>query len=226
MKRVTIVGMLIIVALYLGANLAYFYMMPLDVMAEQKAAIARTVMTAIAGPIGGAVILMSIMCSVFGALNANVLAKPRVAYAMARDGLTFPFLGWTHARFATPWAAIVVQGVAAIVMVLALRDFDTLTTYFVVVEWTALIVSVAAVFVLRRTMAGVPRPYRTPGYPWVPLVFVIGAGVGLAAIVWGEFQNGNYTPMYGLAIAIAGFPVYHVWKRLNPNIAPAAAPVA
>ena len=217
MKRVTIVGMLIIVALYVGANLAYFYMMPLDVMAQQKAAIARTVMTQIVGPVGGVVILLSIMCSVFGALNANMLAKPRVAYAMARDALTFGFLGWTHSRFATPWAAILVQGAAAIVMVLTLRDFDTLTTYFIVVEWTALIVSVAAVFVLRRTMADVPRPYRTPGYPWVPLVFCVGAAVGLAAIVWGEFKNGNYTPMYGLAIAFAGFPVYFVWKRLNPK---------
>jgi APA family basic amino acid/polyamine antiporter len=223
MKRVTIVGMLIIVVLYLGANLAYFYMMPVDVMAEQKAAIARTVMTSIAGPVGGAVILLSIMASVFGALNGNVLAKPRVAYAMARDGLTFSFLGRTHPRWSTPWVAILVQGVAAVVMVLTLRDFDTLTTYFVVVEWTALIVSVAAVFVLRKTMADVPRPYRTPGYPWVPLLFVIGTGVGLAAIVWGEFKNGNYTPMYGLAIAAAGFPAYQIWKRLAPPPAPAPA---
>jgi APA family basic amino acid/polyamine antiporter len=157
------------------------------------------------------------MCSVFGALNGNVLAKPRVAYAMARDGLTFSFLGWAHPRWATPWAAIVVQALAAIVMVLTLKDFDTLTTYFVVVEWTALIVSVAAVFVLRRTMADVPRPYRTPGYPVVPLIFVVGAGIGLAAIVWGEFKNGNYTPVYGLLIALAGFPVYQLWKRLNPS---------
>lgn len=224
MKRVTIVGMLIIVVLYLGANLAYFYMMPLDVMAGQKAAIAPTVMSAIAGPVGGTVILMAIMASVFGALNANLLSKPRVAYAMARDGLTFSFLGWAHRRWATPWTAILVQGLAAIVMVVTLRDFDTLTTYFVVVEWTALIVSVGAVFVLRRTMADVPRPYSTPGYPWVPLVFVVGAAVGLAAIVWGEFKGGNYTPIYGLAIALAGFPVYRLWRRIAG--APAAEPAA
>lgn len=214
MKRVTIAGMIVIVTLYLGANLAYFYMMPLDVMAQQKAAIARTVMTAIAGPVGGTIILLAIMCSVFGALNANLLSKPRVAYAMARDGLTFGFLGRAHLRWATPWVAILVQGAAAVVMVLTLRDFDTLTTYFVVVEWTALIISVAAVFVLRRTMPDAPRPYRTPGYPWVPLAFVAGAGIGLAAIVWGEFKSGNYTPIYGLVIAFAGFPVYYVWKRL------------
>jgi APA family basic amino acid/polyamine antiporter len=213
MKRIVITGMLIIVTVYIAANFAYFYMMPVDAMAQQKEAIARTVMTSITGPVGGTLILLAIMMSVLGALNGNFLAKPRVAYAMARDGLTFSFLGKTHPRWATPWAALVVQGIAAIAMVLALRNFDTLTTYFVVVEWAALIVAVAAVFVLRRKMADAPRPFRTPAYPWVPLAFVIGTFVGLSAIVWGEIEAGNYSPVYGLAIAAAGFPVYHLWKR-------------
>jgi amino acid transporter len=215
MKRIIITGMLVIVTLYIGANLAYLYMMPVGVMAQQKEAIARTVMTAIAGPAGGVVILLAIMTSVFGALNGNLLAKPRVAYAMARDGLTFSFLGRTHPRWSTPWAALLIQGVVAIIMVLALRDFDTLTTYFVVVEWAALIFAVAAVFVLRRKMAERPRPFHTPAYPWVPLVFVVGTVVGLSAILWGQVQVGNFSPIYGLAIAAAGFPVHHLWKRLQ-----------
>ncbi|MDB4869827.1 MAG: hypothetical protein JWL97_831 [Gemmatimonadales bacterium] len=215
MKRIIIVGMLVIVTLYIGANLAYLYMMPVSVMAQQKEAIARTVMTAIAGPAGGVFILLAIMTSVFGALNGNLLAKPRVAYAMARDGLIFSFLGKIHQRWSTPWAALLIQGVVAIIMVLVLKDFDTLTTYFVVVEWAALIFAVGAVFVLRRKMADAPRPFRTPGYPWVPLFFVVGTVVGVSAIVWGEIQVGNFSPIYGLAIAVAGFPVHHLWKRLK-----------
>jgi APA family basic amino acid/polyamine antiporter len=215
MKRIIIVGMLVIVTLYIGANLAYLYMMPVSIMAQQKEAIARTVMTAIAGPAGGVFIMLAIMTSVFGALNGNLLAKPRVAYAMARDGLTFSFLGKIHQRWSTPWAALVIQGVVAIIMVLVLKDFDTLTTYFVVVEWAALIFAVGAVFVLRRKMAEAPRPFRTPGYPWVPLFFVFGTVVGVSAIVWGEIQVGNFSPIYGLAIAAAGFPVHHLWKRLK-----------
>ncbi|MFL5463677.1 MAG: APC family permease, partial [Gemmatimonadaceae bacterium] len=215
MKRIIIVGMLVIVTLYVGANLAYLYMMPVSVMALQKEAIARTVMTAIAGPAGGVVVLLAIMTSVFGALNGNLLAKPRVAYAMARDGLTFSFLGRTHRRWSTPWAALLIQGAVAIVMVLVLRDFDTLTTYFVVVEWAALIFAVAAVFVLRRKMAGAFRPFRTPAYPLVPLIFVLGTIGGLSAIVWGEFNVGNFSPIYGLLIAAAGFPVHQLWKRLK-----------
>jgi basic amino acid/polyamine antiporter, APA family len=215
MKRIIIVGMLVIVILYIGANLAYLYMMPVGVMAQQKEAIARTVMTAIAGPAGGAVIMLGIMTSVFGALNGNLLAKPRVAYAMARDGLTFSFLGKIHHRWFTPWAALLIEGMVAIIMVLALRDFDTLTTYFVVVEWAALLFAVGAVFVLRRKMAEAPRPFRTPGYPWVPVFFVFGTVVGVSAIVWGEIQVGNFSPIYGLGIAAAGFPVHHAWKRLK-----------
>ena len=215
MKRIIIIGMLTIVTLYVGANLAYLYMMPVGVMAQQKEAIARTVMTAIAGPAGGVLIMLAIMTSIFGALNGNLLAKPRVAYAMGRDGLTFAFLGKIHPRWATPWAAQLIVSVVAIVMVFALRDYDTLITYFVVIEWAALIFSVGAVFVLRRTMADAPRPFRTPAYPWAPAGFIAGTVVGLSAIVWGQIQVGNYSPIYGLGIAAAGFPVHHLWKRLK-----------
>ncbi len=215
MKRIIIVGMLVIVTLYIGANLAYLYIMPVGIMAQQKEAIARTVMTAIAGPAGGAVIMVAIMTSIFGALNGNLLAKPRVPYAMARDGLIFAFLGKTHARWATPWAALVIQGAVAIIMVLVLSDYDTLITYFVVVEWAALVFAVGAVFVLRRKMAERPRPFRTPAYPWVPLCFVSGTVVGVSAIVWGQIQVGNVSPVYGLGIAAAGFPVHYLWKRLK-----------
>ncbi len=213
MKRIIIAGMLTIVVLYIGANLAYLYMMPVGILSQQKEAVARTVMETILGPAGGTAIILAVMVSVFGALNGNCLARPRVAYAMARDGLTFSFLGHVHPRFATPWLAMLIQGAGAIGMVLVLRDFDTLTTYFVVVEWAALIFAVAAVFVLRRTMADAVRPFRTPGYPWVPLCFVLGTVIGVTAIVWGEIEAGNYSPIYGLCIAAAGFPVHQVWKR-------------
>src|SRR3954470_3502653 len=215
MKRIIITGMLVIVTLYVGANLAYLYMMPVSVMAQQKEAIARTVVAAIAGPIGGAIILFAIVTSVLGALNGNLLAKPRVAYAMARDGLIFSFLANTHRRWVTPWAALLIQGGVAIIMVLVLKDFDTLTTYFVVVEWAALIFAIAAVIVLRRKMPEAPRAFRTPSYPLVPMLFVVGTVVGLSAIVWGEIQVGNFSPIYGLGIALAGFPAHQLWIRLK-----------
>src|SRR4029453_19237018 len=106
MKRIIIAGMVTIVILYVGANLAYLYMMPIGILSQQKEAIARTVMESIAGPAGGMAIMLAVTVSVFGALNGNCLARPRVAFAMARDGLTFSFLGKVHPRFATPWVAM------------------------------------------------------------------------------------------------------------------------
>jgi len=215
MKRIIVVGMLTIVTLYVGANLAYLYMMPVEVMAQQKEAIARTVMTTIAGPAAGVVIMFAIMTSILGALNGNLLAKPRVAYAMARDGQTFAFLGNIHPRFATPWTAQLIVGAVGIVMVLMLKDYDALITYFVVIEWGALLFAIAAVFVLRRKLPGAARPFRTPGYPWVPLFFIAGTLAGVTAIVWGQIRAGNFAPIYGLGIAAAGFPVHYLWKRLK-----------
>jgi len=71
--------------------------------------------------------------------------------------------------------------------------------------------------VLRRKLADAPRPFRTPAYPLVPLVFVLGTSVGLSAIVWGQIQVRNFSPVYGLGIAAAGFPVHQLWKRLKRN---------
>jgi amino acid transporter len=214
MRRVIVAGMLAIVAFYVGANVGYFYAMPIEAMAQESVGVPQRIMAERFGPAGATWIAAAILCSVFGALNGNVLAKPRVAYALARDGLSFSFLGRPHPRWATPWAALVIQAAAAIVLVAVLRDFDTLTTYFVVVEWSALLFAVGAVLVLRRKRADAPRPFRTPGYPWVPLVFLVGTSVGLVAIVLGELDRAvpNRSPLYGLLIAAAGFPVYSLWR--------------
>jgi APA family basic amino acid/polyamine antiporter len=214
LTRIIVVGVLGIVLLYLGANLAYIYNMAPAAMAQEKAGVAAHLMAAVAGPVGAKLIDACIMASVLGALDANLLARPRVAYAMAREGLTFRAMGHLHPRFGTPYVAIVVQALVAVLLVLALRDFDRLTTYFVVVEWLALIFGVGSVFVLRSRMPDAPRPFRTPLYPLVPLVFVVGTSFGLGAIVWAEWTRGNRSPVIGLLIAAAGFPLHAVYRRL------------
>lgn len=225
MRRVIVGGMVLIVVLYAAANIGYFYALPVEAMAAETGGVPQRIMADRLGPIGAALIGAAILCSVFGALNGNILAKPRVAYAMARDGLTFGFLGRVHPRWSTPHAAILIQGAMAVLLVAVLRDFDAITTYFVVVEWSSLLFAVAAVLVLRKRMPDAMRPFRTPGYPWVPLVFLGGTFAGLVAIVWGEVArpSPNYAPLWGLALAAAGFPVYRVWRRtIGPGPAPAA----
>ena len=212
LKRIIIVGMATIIVLYLGANLAYFYMLPVEAMASEQI-VARRVMRDLFGNAGAAVMGACIMASVFGALNGVVLTKSRVAYALSRDGLTFGVLGRCHPRFATPYVSILVQGAVAVALVFWLKDFKRLTTYFVVVEWFALIFAIAAVFVLRRKMPDAPRPFRTPLYPWVPLVFVVGTTLGLASIVWSNARERDFAPLAGLGLALSGFPVYWIWRR-------------
>ena len=217
MRRIIVGGMLVIVVLYAGANIGYFYALPVEAMAAETGGVPQRIMSDRLGPIGAPLIAAAILCSVFGALNGNILAKPRVAYALARDGLTFGFLGRVHPRWSTPYAAILIQSAMAIVLVALLRDFDALTTYFVVVEWSALLFAVAAVMVLRRRQPDRPRPFRTPGYPWVPLAFLAGTAAGLVAIVAGEVGRAvpNYAPLWGLLLAVAGFPVFHAWRALS-----------
>jgi APA family basic amino acid/polyamine antiporter len=214
LTRIILVGVLGIVLLYLGANLAYVYNMSPSDMVREKAGIASHLMASVAGRAGAKAINACIMASVLGALGANLLARPRVAYAMAREGLTFRALGRLHPRFATPHVAIFVQALVAVLLVLALRDFDRLTTYFVVVEWLALIFGVASVFVLRFRMPDAPRPFKTPVYPVVPLVFVVCTLLGLGAIVWAEWRSGDLSPVIGLSIAAAGFPLHAVYRRV------------
>lgn len=215
MRRIIIAGMLAIVFLYLGANAAYFHALPLEAMAVSRSGVPQQIMAEAMGPGGAILIGVFILCSAFGALNGNVLAKPRVAFALARDGLTFAFLGRVHRRWSTPHAAILIQCAGAVALVWLLRDFDRLTTYFVVAEWSALLFAVGAVYVLRAQRPSAERPFRTPGYPWVPALFLGGTLAGLGAIVWGEIDQNppNWSPVLGLLLAAAGFPAHALWRR-------------
>jgi len=220
MRRIIVAGVLTIAFLYVGANIGYFYAMPIAEMARHPV-VPQWIMGQRLGSGGAVLISAAILCSVFGALNGNILSRPRVPFALARDGLAFPFLGLAHPRWKTPYTSILVQSVATVILVALLRDFDRLTTYFVVVEWFALLFAVAAVIVLRRRLPDAPRPFRTPLYPWVPLLFLVGTSAGLVAIVGGEIGRTvpNYSPLWGLLIAGAGFPVYWAWRRLAPPAA-------
>jgi len=218
LTKIILLGTGLATAIYLLANLAYLYVIPMEEMKGRIVAI--ELMSRIFGPVGAKVISIGILCSVFGATNGIIMAKARVAFALARDGLTFRFLGKAHPVRATPWASITIQGIMSILLVFALNNpakpgalFSRLTNYFVVVEWLALLFAIAAVFVLRRKMADAPRPYRTAGYPWVPLVFVVGTTASLALILVNSCLKKDYAPLAGLGIVAAGFPVYWIWRR-------------
>ncbi len=212
-RRIILSGMLLVIVFYLATNLMYHLSLPVSEMAKETV-VARRVAADLFGPAGGALMNAVILASVFGTLCAIVLTNSRVPYAMARDGLGFEVLGRCHPTFATPYVALLVQGAITVTLILWLGSFGRLSTYFVLVEWTALVFAIGAIFVLRRTMPDANRPYRTPGYPWIPLTFVLVVSLFLLGIAWSSAARGDWAPVLGLAISLAGFPAFALWRGL------------
>ncbi|HKZ74330.1 MAG TPA: amino acid permease [Steroidobacteraceae bacterium] len=205
--RALIVSVLVVMALYLLVNAAYLYVLPVDTAAK-SGLIAADAMSAVAGGGAAAVIAACVMLSTFGAVSATSMADPRVFYAMARDGLFFRRIGAVHPRFATPHVAILLSGATAIAY-LWVRTFEELAAQFVIGMWLFYTLAVIGLIKLRIQRPQAERPYRVPGYPVVPIVFVIGAAGLLANSLW---ELPGITTI-NLAVMAVGIPVYFVWQR-------------
>ena len=149
-----------------------------------------------------------VLISVLGALNGAIFAGPRVYYALARDRLFFKRVAKIHPRFQTPSFAILLQAVWASILALT-GSFEQLFTFAMFVGILFWIAAAASVFTLRRKFPGLPRPYKTWGYPVVPMVFIITlSGVLLSALFKRPVQS-----LTGLGITMMGIPVYYWWKK-------------
>jgi len=200
-------GTLVIIALYLAANLAYLYVLPFDRLVGAQR-VASEAMSAAGFELGATVLGLVILCSITGAANGNILTAPRVFYAMARDGLFFKRFGAIHPRYLTPHISILATGLWAMVLSVS-GTFATLADFVVFGQWIFFGLTVAAVIVLRRTRPDLPRPYRTWGYPVTPILFVLAALFISANALVSQFANA----MYGLGIILLGVPAYLFWNR-------------
>ncbi len=206
-----IVGTAGIVLVYLLINVAYIYLVPLPEMASAKlvAATAADHIPLLAG-IGGAVVSAIVMVSCFGGLNGSMMTGPRIFFAMADRGLFFRGLARVSPRFESPSVAIWLATALGIVYVL-LNDFQQLADKFILGIWPFYALAVAAVFVLRRTRPDMPRPYRTWGYPVIPILFLL-ASVGMVVnALWTDPVNTGVT----FGIILTGVPVYFGWRALG-----------
>ena len=182
-------GMLTVIGVYVAANFGYHLALPME-RVQQTQAIAADVMGALWGRWGVTIAALGVMISTFGALNANILAGPRVYFAVARDGLLPKALRQVHARFRTPANAIASQGawsLLQIVVVFALLEnpkqaFDRLTDFVILGGAVFYGLTVAAVFVLRYRLPDLERPYRTWGYPVTPLLYLLSVGAVIGSI--------------------------------------------
>ena len=200
-------GVLIIITVYLLANLAYFYVLPPGDVASSNR-VAATMMERVAGPVGAGLVSLAAMISIFAALNGTLLSTARVPYAAACDGLFFAAARRVHPKHRTPSVAIFTVGVWSALLVLSGR-YEELFTYVIFATWLLYGMSAAAVIVLRRKRPDLPRPFLTPGYPFVPAAFaVVAAGMLTATLI-----NSPRETLMGLAIILGGLPFYYHWRR-------------
>lgn len=202
-------GTLIVVMIYLLANAAYYCALS-SAQIQQSEHVAAT---AIRSAVGGAAVpfvSLLILVSIVGAANGMILTGPRVYYAMAKEGLFLPIFARLNQRFRAPVYATILQGVWASCLTL-LGTFQELFTYVVFTAWIFYGLAVAAVIVLRRREPALDRPFLSPGYPWLPVLFVLAAvGITLSTIVSSPLHA-----LYGIGLLLTGVPVYLIFVGGN-----------
>jgi basic amino acid/polyamine antiporter, APA family len=211
--RAFLLGSLTLVGLYLIAVVAYLIALG-PAVATESDAIAATAAEAVLGPWAAKAIALTILVSTFSAANSVILTAPRVFYAMANDKLFFKKLAEVHPRFQTPAAAVIALGVWSAVLASA-GKFAELIGGVIFVGWIFYGLGAAAIFPLRRVWRDRALPYRVPGYPWTPLVFVVAAAALVANAVFLAFKNPSQFLNLALAIVLflLGLPAYFFWRK-------------
>jgi APA family basic amino acid/polyamine antiporter len=205
--RGIIVGTAVLIGIYLLANIAYITALGPEGTARSESVAAEAV-RALFGPVAAKLIAVAILVSMFSAANGLTLTAPRVYFAMARDGIFFHRLAEIHPRFGTPAFAIVASSAWAVLLA-ATGTFEQLLTYVVFAGWIFYALGAASIFVYRRRRPDAPRPFRVPGYPWTPLLFVAAA----VAIVLNTLFAQPGRALLGLGVVFLGTPAFYFWRR-------------
>ena len=196
-----------VATLYIVTNIGYVAALGPTAVAQSQR-VAADALTATVGSGAARIVSVLILISILSATNASVLSPSRIYYAMARDGVFFARLSEVSPRFGTPAIAIVAGSAWAMVMA-ATGSFDQLLTYVVFAAWIFYGLGALSIFVYRRKLADVPRPFRVPGYPVTPLLFVASA----AALVLNTIASQPTRAAIGLAVVLSGVPAYYWWRR-------------
>jgi amino acid transporter len=207
LPRALIWGTAAVMAIYLFANAAYFHVLNAHEVGNSPR-VASEMMSRILGSPGAAAVAVAAMISMFAALNGSILSGSRVPYAAARDGYFFRVAAQVHPQYHTPAHSIVILSVWSALLVLS-GQYDELYTYVIFASWILYGMTTAAVIVLRKKRPDLPRPYRTLGYPWVPIVFVLVAAV----LVLSTLRDSPSASLKGIGLILLGLPFYFYWKK-------------
>jgi APA family basic amino acid/polyamine antiporter len=217
-----------VILLYIAANFVYLNVLPLDGSAAGQTVLERgikyasedrvgtAVMLQMFGSMGAALMSIAIMISTFGCCNGLIMAGARVYYAMAKDGLFFKSVASLHPKYKSPAISLVVQGVWTCLLCLS-GSYGQLLDYIIFAVLVFYILTIAGLFVLRRTRPDAERPYKALGYPVLPAIYIV-----MALFI--DVVLLRYKPQYtwpGLIIVLLGIPVYMLWKRSGAEPEPA-----
>ncbi|HXH73523.1 MAG TPA: amino acid permease [Bacteriovoracaceae bacterium] len=214
-----ILGTLTILAIYLLTNMAYFFALPFfEVISSNSNSfpdalpVATKAAMTFMGTSGITILSAAFVFSALGAMNGSIMTGARVPYAMARDGLFFKQLSIVNKTSLVPVISVIVQGCVSILLALS-GTFDQLTDYVVFSSWIFYAMVTGVVFVLRKRLPNAERPYKTLGYPVVPLIFMILAVLLLINTLYTNPLGSSI----GLAFILAGIPVFFIFRKMKSN---------
>ncbi len=205
-----IAGVATVGVLYVLVNAGVQYVLPANVIAASPRP-ASDAVALVMGRLGASIVSIGMAISMLVTLNGSIMSGARVPFAMARDGYFFRTLAEVHPRFHTPSAALVVQAILSIILLLLGGSFRQLFSLAIFAEWLFYMIAGSTVFVFRWRDPLAVRPYRVLGYPVVPALFIAVAAV----LLYYTFRENWPNSLYGLLVILAGVPVFgwFWWQR-------------
>ena len=207
LPRVIFFGLGLCTLVYLAVNWSYLYVLSIDEIAASER-VAADAASRLIGPVGASLISAAVMISTFGTMNGTMIITPRIPYAMARAGLFFKWFTHVHPRYRTPSRAVVAVSIMGFVWTF-LGGFQAIINAFVYIVYLYYGLNVLALIVLRRKHPDAHRPYKVPGYPYVPVLFLVVVAWVVVTVVTQNFLQA----LPGLGCLGLGAVVYLVWFR-------------
>ena len=199
--------MLIVVSVYLLLNYVLLFTLGFSGMNGSNLVVSDAT-TVFLGNKGAAIVTLIILISLIGANNGSILTSARINYAMAKDKLFFNQAAQIHSRFKSPANALIIQCVWACILTFT-GTFNQLITYIIFASWIFYGMSAGAVIILRKKKPDMDRPYKTPVYPWIPIIFIFFA----IFLTINTIMEAPRDAAIGSGIILAGLPLYYYWKK-------------
>ena len=199
--------MVIVVSVYIALNTVLVYVLGFDQMIGSELVMADAASKFIGGK-GAAIVTIIILISLIGANNGFILTSARINYAMARDNRFFKQAAFIHPKFQSPANALIIQCIWACILTFS-GTFNQLITYIIFASWIFYGMSAGAVIILRKKKPDMDRPYKTPFYPWIPIIFILFA----IFLTVNTILEAPRDAAIGTGIILAGLPLYYYWKN-------------